>query len=472
VISYDIGLNQGGAMLEQLFQLKKRKASFVTEVLSGVIVFFSMIYILPVNAGIFASIGMNPQGVFIATALVAGLISIVMGVYANYPVALASGMGMNAYVAYTVIGGLGYAWQEAFALLFVSGIFFFLMSLTSLRRTIINAIPQDIKAILGAGLGAFIAFVGLRNANVIVGTESTLVTLASLSSPAVLLALAGIFIAFLFFSIPNARINQLAILLAMIVTAFLAILLTQLGVNFEGLPNLNLNFGNPFEGYADVAFQIFGSNEQGTPYLLAVLVRPETYAIIFSLTMVNVFDTTATLVAIGKGAGLLNEKQELIGNEAIIADAVGALICAPLGTSTVTSYAESTIGVQSGAKTGLTAVTVGLLFILSIFLFPIFTIFTYAPVTAMALVSVGALMFMNNLREIRWNDITIAFTAFVTIIFMILTYSITSGLGIGILLYIVMMFGSKRLKQVNPVLLGIGLLFLMSFLISEIVAHL
>jgi AGZA family xanthine/uracil permease-like MFS transporter len=304
---------------------------------------------------------------------------------------------------------------------------------------------------------------------VIVGTESTLVTLASLSSPAVLLALAGIFIAFLFFSIPNARINQLAILLAMIVTAFLAILLTQLGVNFEGLPNLNLNFGNPFEGYADVAFQIFGSNEQGTPYLLAVLVRPETYAIIFSLTMVNVFDTTATLVAIGKGAGLLNEKQELIGNEAIIADAVGALICAPLGTSTVTSYAESTIGVQSGAKTGLTAVTVGLLFILSIFLFPIFTIFTYAPVTAMALVSVGALMFMNNLKEIRWNDITISFTAFVTIIFMILTYSITSGLGIGILLYIVMMFGSKRLKQVNPVLLGIGLLFLMSFLVSEIV---
>ncbi len=455
-------------MLEQLFQLKKRKASIVTEVLAGVIVFFSMIYILPVNASIFASIGMNQQGVFIATALVAGLISIVMGIYANYPVALASGMGMNAYVAYTVIGGLGYAWQEAFALLFVSGIFFFLMSLTSLRRTIINAIPQDIKAILGAGLGAFIAFVGLRNANVIVAGP-TLVTLASLSSPAVLLALAGIFIAFLFFSIPNARINQLAILLAMIVTAFLAILLTQLGVNFEGLPNLNLNFGNPFEGYADVAFQIFGSNEQGTPYLLAVLVRPETYAIIFSLTMVNVFDTTATLVAIGKGAGLLNEKQELIGNEAIIADAVGALICAPLGTSTVTSYAESTIGVQSGAKTGLTAVTVGLLFILSIFLFPIFTIFTYAPVTAMALVSVGALMFMNNLKEIRWNDITIAFTAFVTIIFMILTYSITSGLGIGILLYIVMMFGSKRLKQVNPVLLGIGLLFLMSFLVSEIV---
>jgi AGZA family xanthine/uracil permease-like MFS transporter len=468
VISYDIGLNQGGAMLEQLFQLKKRKASIVTEVLAGVIVFFSMIYILPVNASIFASIGMNQQGVFIATALVAGLISIVMGIYANYPVALASGMGMNAYVAYTVIGGLGYAWQEAFALLFVSGIFFFLMSLTSLRRTIINAIPQDIKAILGAGLGAFIAFVGLRNANVIVAGP-TLVTLASLSSPAVLLALAGIFIAFLFFSIPNARINQLAILLAMIVTAFLAILLTQLGVNFEGLPDLNLNFGNPFEGYADVAFQIFGSNEQGTPYLLAVLVRPETYAIIFSLTMVNVFDTTATLVAIGKGAGLLNEKQELIGNEAIIADAVGALICAPLGTSTVTSYAESTIGVQSGAKTGLTAVTVGLLFILSIFLFPIFTIFTYAPVTAMALVSVGALMFMNNLKEIRWNDITIAFTAFVTIIFMILTYSITSGLGIGILLYIVMMFGSKRLKQVNPVLLGIGLLFLMSFLVSEIV---
>lgn len=455
-------------MLEQLFQLKKRKASIVTEVLAGVIVFFSMIYILPVNASIFASIGMNQQGVFIATALVAGLISIVMGIYANYPVALASGMGMNAYVAYTVIGGLGYAWQEAFALLFVSGIFFFLMSLTSLRRTIINAIPQDIKAILGAGLGAFIAFVGLRNANVIVAGP-TLVTLASLSSPAVLLALAGIFIAFLFFSIPNARINQLAILLAMIVTAFLAILLTQLGVNFEGLPNLNLNFGNPFEGYADVAFQIFGSNEQGTPYLLAVLVRPETYAIIFSLTMVNVFDTTATLVAIGKGAGLLNEKQELIGNQAIIADAVGALICAPLGTSTVTSYAESTIGVQSGAKTGLTAVTVGLLFILSIFLFPIFTIFTYAPVTAMALVSVGALMFMNNLKEIRWNDITIAFTAFVTIIFMILTYSITSGLGIGILLYIVMMFGSKRLKQVNPVLLGIGLLFLMSFLVSEIV---
>lgn len=456
-------------MLEQLFQLKKRNASILTEVLAGVIVFFSMIYILPVNAGIFASTGMNEQGVFIATALVAGLISILMGIYANFPVALASGMGMNAYVAYTVIGGLGYSWQEGFALLFVSGIFFFLMSLTPLRRMIINAIPQDIKAILGAGLGAFIAFVGLRNANVIVAGP-TLVTLASLSSPAVLLALVGIALAFLFFSFPHVRVNQLAILLAMIVTAVIALILNGLGVSFVGLPNLNLDFSNPFEGYADVAFQMFGSNEEGVPYLLSVLLRPETYAIIFSLTMVNVFDTTATLVAIGKGAGLLNEKQQLTTNQPILADAVGALICAPLGTSTVTSYAESTIGVQSGAKTGLTAVTVGLLFILSIFLFPLFRIFTYAPVTAMALVSVGALMFMNNLKEIRWTDVTIAFTAFATILFMILTYSITSGLGLGLILYIVMMIGSKRFKEVNPVLLGIGVLFLVSFVVSEIVA--
>ncbi len=455
-------------MLEQLFQLKKRKTTVLTEVVAGIIVFFSMIYILPVNAGIFASIGMDRQGVFIATALVAGLISIFMGVYANFPVALASGMGMNAYVAYTVIATLGYSWQEGFALLFVSGIFFFLMSLTPLRRIIINAIPQDVKAILGAGLGAFIAFVGLRNANIIVAGP-TLVTLGSLSSPAVLLGLGGVFLAFLFFSIPNQRINQLAILLAMVLTALGAIVLNGLGVNFVGMPSLNLDFANPFAGYSEVAFQIFGSNEDGTPYLLAVLLRPETYAIIFSLTMVNVFDTTATLVAIGKGAGLLNDKQELTGNQSILADAVGALICAPLGTSTVTSYAESTIGVQSGAKTGLTAVTVGLLFLTSIFLFPIFTIFTYAPVTAMALVSVGALMFMNNLKDIRWSDITISFTAFATILFMILTYSITSGLGLGLLLYMVMMLGSQRHRELNPTLYGIALLFLISFIVTEIV---
>jgi AGZA family xanthine/uracil permease-like MFS transporter len=245
--------------------------------------------------------------------------------------------------------------------------------------------------------------------------------------------------------------------------------LNGLGVNFVGMPSLNLDFANPFAGYSEVAFQIFGSNEDGTPYLLAVLLRPETYAIIFSLTMVNVFDTTATLVAIGKGAGLLNDKQELTGNQSILADAVGALICAPLGTSTVTSYAESTIGVQSGAKTGLTAVTVGLLFLTSIFLFPIFTIFTYAPVTAMALVSVGALMFMNNLKDIRWSDITISFTAFATILFMILTYSITSGLGLGLLLYMVMMLGSQRHRELNPTLYGIALLFLISFIVTEIV---
>ncbi len=457
-------------MLEQLFKIKQRKTTVLTEVIAGTIVFFSMIYILPINAGFFAAAGMNQQGVFIATALVAGLISIVMGVYANFPVALAAGMGMNAFMAFTVIGSLRYSWQEGFALLFVSGIFFFFMSLTPLRRLIINAIPKDLKAILGAGLGSFIAFVGLKNAQIIIPSDGTLVQLNSLAQPHILLGLFGLFLAFFFFSVPHKRINQLAILLAMILTALTAIGLSALGVSFLGMPELSLDFGNPFNGYDEVAFQIFGSNESGTPYLLAVLVRPETYAIIFSLTMVNVFDTTATLVAIGKGAGLLNEKQELTGNEAILADAIGALVCAPLGTSTVTSYAESSIGVQSGAKTGLTAVTVGLLFLFSIFLFPIFEVFTYAPVTAMALVSVGALMFMNNLKEINWNDLVVAFTAFVTVLFMILTYSITSGLGLGLLLYIMMMIGSRRAHQVNPVLYWIGVFFLISFAITEVVA--
>lgn len=452
-------------MLEHLFKLKARRAKVVTEILSGIIVFFSMIYILPVNSSIFGDIGMNIQAVFIGTALVSGIVSIFMGLYANYPVALSAGMGMNAFVAYTVSLTLGYRWQEAFALLLLSGVFFFGMSFTPLRKMIINAIPSDIKAILASGLGAFIAFVGLKNSGIIGSNPATLVSLTSLSQPAVLLAFLGILLAFIFYAIPNKRLNQLSILLAMIIVAVTALGLGAL--NVPGMPTFNANFSDPFDGYSDVFLTVFGSDDQGVNYLWAALTRIETYAVIFSLTMVNVFDTTATLVSIGKGAGLLNEKSEIIGNEAIIVDAVGALICAPLGTSTVTSYAESSIGVESGAKTGLMAVTVGFLFILSIFLYPVFEVFTFAPVTAMALVSVGALMFTNNLKDIHWQDQTIGFTAFTTIVFMILTYSISSGLGIGIIVYLLMMVASGRARQVKGTMYWIGLFYILSFVVSE-----
>lgn len=447
-------------LLNRLFKLEERKSKAPIEIIAGLITFLAMIYILPTNSSILGDMGMSKEGVFAATAIVSGIVSIIMGLYGNFPVILSAGMGVNAYLAYTIFGQMGDSWTAALLLMFLAGIIFLIITLTPIRTMIINAIPNDLKYIISAGLGGFIAFVGLKNSGIIVASGGTLVTLGDFSNPATLLAVFGVLIVFVLLAVKVKWVNQMAIPIAMVVTAVIGVMASALLPDATGLPSFGGNFG--LSGLEDVAFKIFDGDDW-----VAVLTNPASYGIIFSLIFVNLFDTTATLMAVGRGAGMVDKEGTLLGGKkAVLADAIGAAICAPLGTSTVTSFAESGIAVETGAKTGLAAVTAGVLFLLSAFIYPVFSIFSSYAVTSMALISVGALMFFGNLRDINWDDRVVVYTAFITVVMMILTYSISDGLGFGLILYIAMMLARKQGKQISPTLYVVGVLFLTYYVLK------
>ena len=412
--------------MNKLFRYKEKNSSIATELLGGLIVFLAMIYILPVNSSILEAGGADFQAVFIATAICSGICCILMGIFANYPIALSAGMGMNAYLAFSICGSLGYSFSEGLLLIFASGILFLILTLTPLRAKIITAMPKSLKYAISAGLGAFICFVGLQNGGIVRLDPSTIIALGDLSDPTVLLSLFGVILVLILMQF-KGKIGTFAIVIAMAATAVLGLILGLCGV--ANMPKFT--WSNTLEN-----FSAFGNNF-GKCFLPENF---ESYAIIFSLIFVNLFDTTATLIAVGKKVGFINEKGELInGKKAMIADSVGAIICAPLGTATVTSFAESTVGVESGAKTGLSSITVGILFLLSMFLYPVFSIFAgvesgLTPITSLALVSVGCLLF-GNLKEIDWEDKIVVITSFLMVILMVLCYSISDGLGISIIAY-------------------------------------
>lgn len=465
-------------ILNKVFKFEERQANLTSEILGGLVTFLAMIYILPTNAGILSNMNMDPSGIFVATALVSGIVTLIMGFYGNFPIVLSAGMGVNAYLAFTVYDALG-SWQSALLLMFLAGILFAAVSLSPLRTMMINAIPNDIKYIISAGLGAFIAFVGFKGSGIIVSDDATLVALGDLSDPLVLLSLLGVMLAVIFMFIKNKRLNQLAIPLAMVVVVIFGVALW----NIADLPQftssgseVTFHFANIKAVFSDgakwggqgiekVAFKIFEGETWKT-----VLSNPSSYAFIFSLALVNLFDTTATILAVGRGAGIINEAGELIGGKrSVAADSIGAVICAPLGTSTVTSFAESGIAVEMGAKTGLAATIAGLLFLLSAFIYPIFYIFTEPAVTSMALISVGGLIFVGNLKDINWEDRIIGFTAFFTIMLILLTYSISDGLGFGLIFYVVMMLVSGRYKEVKLPMYIIALIFVVYFIIGALI---
>lgn len=452
--------------MNKLFRYKEKNSSIATELLGGLIVFLAMIYILPVNSSILEAGGADFQAVFIATAICSGICCILMGIFANYPIALSAGMGMNAYLAFSICGSLGYSFSEGLLLIFASGILFLILTLTPLRAKIITAMPKSLKYAISAGLGAFICFVGLQNGGIVRLDPSTIIALGDLSDPTVLLSLFGVILVLILMQF-KGKIGTFAIVIAMAATAVLGLILGLCGV--ANMPKFT--WSNTLEN-----FSAFGNNfgKCFLPENFEIFLKPESYAIIFSLIFVNLFDTTATLIAVGKKVGFINEKGELInGKKAMIADSVGAIICAPLGTATVTSFAESTVGVESGAKTGLSSVTVGILFLLSMFLYPIFSIFAgvesgLTPITSLALVSVGCLLF-GNLKEIDWEDKIVVITSFLMVILMVLCYSISDGLGISIIAYCAMMLAAKRGKEVPYILYGIALFFVLSYVLKIVI---
>jgi AGZA family xanthine/uracil permease-like MFS transporter len=455
--------------IKAFFKINERKTTIWTELIGGLVTFLAMVYILPVNSGILADgTGMEFAAVFAATAIAAAIATLLMGLFANYPVALAPGMGINAFFTYTVVLGLGIPWDQALAAVLISGVIFLVISVTGVRRYVINAIPKNLKLAIGAGIGFFIAFIGLKNAGVVVSSPSTFVTLGDLSHPTVLLGLFGIILVFVLYSL-HKKISRFAVILSIVAVAVIGLLL---GAVFPSLKDLMPAYGGDNLGSVKDLKETFGKCFTAIPELLK---NPSAYAVIFTFLFVDFFDTAGTLVAVGKDANLLDENGQMIGDDkAFLSDAVGTVVGSVLGTSTVTSYIESTTGIQSGARTGLSAVVVGLLFIVSLLFYPLFSVagsievapnVFYSPVTAMALVFVGAMM-IGALKEIDWKDPIVVVCAFITIIMMLTAYSIAEGIAFGFIFYVLMMTVSKRHKEVSLPMYILALLFVVNFVIK------
>lgn len=441
-------------MLEKIFYLSKKHTNIKTEIIAGLTTFLAMAYILAVNPGMLAATGMSQQAVFMATALSSGFASILMGVLANYPVALAPGMGVNALFTYTVCMTYGYTWEAGLATVFVSGLIFVVISVTGIRKLIINAIPKNMKLAIGAGIGFFIAFIGFVNGGIVVADASTLVALGNFKDPVVLLAIAGLLITIV---LMVKNING-SVFIGIILTTILGVIMRMCGL--EGinaaLPSLPQGFFS-----LDVDFSTVGAFARGFGDMLS---QPTLPVVLFSFLFVDFFDTAGTLVAVGNKIGLVNEDGEMANIEkALLADSVGTVVGAALGTSTVTSFVESGSGVAAGGRTGLTAVVTGICFILSVFFYPVLSVVTSA-VTAPALIIVGILM-AQQLQEIDWPDFTTAVPAFLTIIIMVLGYSISDGIAFGFLAYTVSKLSAGKSKEIQPIVYLLDLIFIVYFLV-------
>ena len=438
-------------MLERIFKLNAKKTNVKTEVLAGITTFLAMAYILGVNPSILAGdiTGMDMSSVFLATAISSAIACILMGVLANYPIGLAPGMGVNALFTYTVCLIYGYTYQEALCSVLISGLIFLVISITGIRKLIIDSIPKNMKLAIGAGIGFFIAFIALKNAGIIVASDATFVALGNFKDPAVLLAIFGIVVTM---CLMVKKVNA-APFYGLIITAIVGIVLGMMGIsNMPSLPNQILT--------TDYTISTLGSCFSG---FKTIFTHSNWFIVVFSFLFVDFFDTAGTLVAVGNSIGLVDDNGKMENIEkALLADSVGTVVGAIMGTSTVTSFVESGAGVAAGGRTGLTAVTCGICFILSIFISPVILSVAVNAVTAPAIFVVGILM-AQQLKDIEWQDVASAASAFVTIIFMVLAYSISDGLALGFIVYGITMAVSGKAKQVSPICWVLIIVFILYF---------
>lgn len=434
------------SLLEKTFQLSARGTSVQTEVLAGATTFLTMAYIVLVNPSILGTTGMPVAGVAAATCLAAGVGCLLMGFLANYPIALAPGMGLNAYFAFTVVQGMGVPWQTALGLVFISGVLFIVLTVAGVRQLIVSAIPRALFSAIAAGIGLFIAFIGLRGAGLVVANPVTLVSLGDIHAPATLLALLGLAI----LSILLVLKVRGAIFIGIVATAVLGWVL--------GLAQWN---PQPYslEQMTSTALQLdipaaLGIGGHG--FGLALL------EILFVFLFVDLFDNVGTLVAVSKKAGLMRPDGSIPRlNRILFADAGATVVGSLAGTSTVVSYIESASGVSAGGRTGLTAVVTGLLFLATLFVAPWAQVIP-AAATAPALILVGAMM-MGPLTEIDWDDPVVAIPAFLTLITIPLTFSIANGLAFGVIAYAALKLAARRVARADWLLFALAALFVARF---------
>ncbi|RIY41812.1 NCS2 family permease [Neopusillimonas maritima] len=425
-------------MLESLFKLREHGTTVRTEILAGVTTFLTMAYIIFVNPQILSTTGMDAGAVFVATCLAAALGSLIMAFLANWPIGMAPGMGLNAFFAFTVVGAMGYTWQQALGAVFISGIIFVILTVTGVRTWIIEGIPKSLRSGIVAGIGLFLGLIALKSAGIVVGSDATLVTLGDLTSPQALFAILGLFI----IGALDALKVRGAILIGILAITILSIIMgyTQFGGIFDMPPSLAPTF---------FQLDIMGALQFGFVHVILVLV------------LVEVFDATGTMIGVAKRANLMPEGKPNRLGRALMADSTAIVAGSFLGTSSTTAYIESTSGVQAGGRTGLTALTIGILFLLALFLAPLAgSVPAYA--TAPALLYVAGLM-LREVADVQWDDATEATPAALTAIAMPFTYSIANGLAFGFISYVALKVLSGRFNQIHMATLIVAILFVIKY---------
>ncbi|RDE67728.1 NCS2 family permease [Aggregatibacter segnis] len=429
------------SFLQQFFKLKEKGTSSKTEIIAGITTFFTMVYIVFVNPSVLGDAGMDKQVVFVTTCLIAGFGTIAMGLFSNLPIALAPAMGLNAFFAYVVVGKLGYSWQVGMGTIFWGSVGLLLLTIFQIRYWLMASIPLSLRVGIGAGIGFFIALIGFKNMGLVVANPATLVALGDLHSPQVLLGILGFFI----IVVLAARNIYSGVLISIATVTALALYFDE-SVMFHGIVSM-----------PPALTQVVGQVD------IAGALDTALIGIIFSFLLVNLFDSSGTLLGVTDKAGFSDEKGRFPKmKQALYVDSASAVVGSYIGTSAISTYIESGAGVSVGGRTGMTAVVVGLLFLLTIFFSPLAGMVP-AYATAGALVYVGILM-ASSLIKVQWDDLTEATPAFITAAMMPFTYSITEGIAFGFISYCVMKVGTGRWREVNAPVWVVSLLFLIKFI--------
>jgi AGZA family xanthine/uracil permease-like MFS transporter len=427
-------------MLEKIFKLKNFNTDFKSEVLAGITTFITMAYIIFVNPQMMAASGMDIGASFVGTCIAASIACIAMGIYANWPVGLAPGMGLNAFFTYTVVGEMGYSWEVALGAVFLAGILFFIMSVTPLRQWMLESIPFNLRIAMGAGVGLFIGIIGLKSGGIITSNEATLLSMGDLTNPETILAM----FSFLVIAVLSIRKIPGAIVIGIFLVTSVALALNL--IKFNGIVS-------------------------SPPSLMPVLLKLDIsqafdlamISIIMSFLFVNLFDTAGTLVGVANQAKLINANGDIDNlDRALKADSGSSAVGSLFGCSPVTSYVESSSGIEAGGRTGLTAVTVGILFLLAIFFAPLATMIP-AYATSGALIYVAILM-LSSMEKLNWSDLSDLLPALVIIVMMPLTFSIANGIALGFLSYVIIKIFSGQIKAISSGAWFLTIVFLSKFI--------
>lgn len=431
------------ASLDRFFEVTGRGSNIRTEVKGGVLIFLSMVYIIAVNTGMMVEAGMDEAACYTATILMAIIGTTLMAVYAKYPVAQAPLMGVNSFFTYTIVLGMGFTWQEALVAVLISGVIFFVIAVSGVRKKVLDQIPASLRYGITAGIGCFIMYIGLQNAGIVtVDRESYMLGIGDFGSASVLLAFFCIVLTALLY----ARKIPGAVFLGMVVTAVIGMVVSVIPI--------------PDSLVAIPAMPEVGAFMDGISWDLLSI---DFLVAVISLAFVQFFDSTGTLMATGERAGMLDENGNVQCEKAMIADSATSVISGVVGATPTGSFAESTVGIEAGARTGLASLTVAVLFAVALFIGPVFQVVDYSC-TVGAMLIVGAAM-ITQLKGVKWDDWPVSVAVLATIIMMILTYSITDGIVFGIIFYSVCMIGANRWKEVSPIIYALAVISLLYLIV-------